>query len=617
MSTEVQQAQGNRKNSKGSRRRIRRRLILAALWTSVLAIIVVACTAWIGFKANIMRTELQAATTLLPEMKAQIAANDTAAAAVSVEKLIGHTQAAREAGNDPLWKSVSALPWIGPNMQAASEVATSADDVARLGAAPLVKAFQSLNWKTLAPTPSGIDLSPLRTAAPKVQAAAHVVRESSKRLHNIETGNLLPQIAEPLISAREELATLSQGLDSAADAASLAPTMLGADAPRHYLLLMQNNAESRATGGIPGALAVLTLDKGHMTLESQTSAGALGPFDPPVPIDAEQKAIYSARIGKFMQDVNLTPDFATTAATAHSMWEKRTGERLDGVLSVDPVALSFMLEATGPVQIADPAIRKIGSGLPPKLTKENVVRTLLSDVYSAVEDPDRQDVYFSGAAKEIFSTVSSGKADPKGLIDAIAKGVDERRILLWSASHSEQATVGKYKLGGLISGPNVAPAQFGVYFNDGTGAKMDFWVKRTVEVAKDCTRDGYREVTLRVTSTNTAPADAATSLPGYVTGGKAFGVPEGTVQTNIVSYGPVQSNIDTVVKDGVKIPFAAQRHSQRSVGTSTISLAPGESATLEFNFGHIVQHSQPEIVVTPTVQSVKDVLLPPLAAPCE
>ena len=172
-------------------------------------------------------------------------------------------------------------------------------------------------------------------------------------------------------------------------------------------------------------------------------------------------------------------------------------------------------------------------------------------------------------------------------------------------------------LGGLDLGVRRLPAQFGVYFNDGTGAKMDYWMKRTVQVVRDCTRDGYREVTVRVTSTNTAPTDAATSLPSYVTGDGAFGVPAGSVQTNVVAYGPVQSNIDTVVKDGEKIPFAAQRHSQRAVGTSTIRLAPGESTTLEFNFGHIVQHSEPKLVVTPTTQAVKDVIQAHSLAPCE
>lgn len=568
-------------------------------------------------KAATVKSELEAATNLLPTLKAQMAANDTTGADATVHSLVQHTGSARDAANDPVWKVASVLPWLGPNLQAASEVATSADDVARLGAAPLVKAFQSLKWESLTPGPEGMDLQPLRSAAPSVEAAAHSVRESSKRLESIDSGALLPQISAPLVQARKELADLSGELESAADAARLAPSMLGIDKPRRYLLLMQNNAESRATGGIPGALAVLTADKGNLNLESQTSATALGSFVPPIAIDADQQAIYTARVGRFMQDVNLTPDFSTTASTAQAMWEKSMGERLDGVLSLDPVALSFILDATGPVKITDPAVQQIGADLPAELTGKNVVKTLLSDAYAKIDEPKLQDVYFAGAAKEIFGAVSAGNTDPKKLMDALTKGTKERRLLLWSAATEEQSIIGQYSLSGMVSGPAISPAQFGVYFNDGTGAKMDYWIKRSVQVVKDCTRDGYREIAVRVTSTNTAPSDAASSLPPYVTGGGLFGVPAGTVQTNVVAYGPVQSNIDTVVKDGEKIPFAAQRHGQRSVGTSTIQLAPGASASLDFNFGHIVQHAQPEIVVTPTTQLVNDVIQATSVAPCE
>jgi hypothetical protein len=94
--------------------------------------------------------------------------------------------------------------------------------------------------------------------------------------------------------------------------------------------MIQNNAEIRASGGIPGALAVLTLDKGKLTLGTQSTAGDIGVMSPILPVDAEQQQIYSGRLGKFMQDVNLTPDFPTTASTAQSMWERKTGKRVNG-----------------------------------------------------------------------------------------------------------------------------------------------------------------------------------------------------------------------------------------------------------------------------------------------
>lgn len=595
----------------------RRRFLIAGVVLSVIVVLLLGAAAWLGSKALSVKSELQAATEIVPRLKAALANNDAVGAEAAVQSMVKHTESARTAASDPVWRFAAVLPFLGPNFEAVSEVATTADDVAQLGAVPLVTAFQSLDWKTLTPTSTGMDLAPLKAAAPKVQAAAHTIRESAERLNDIDTGSLLPQVSEPLVDARDQLASLQGDLNSASDVATLAPDMLGAESPRRYLLLMQNNAESRATGGIPGALAVLKVDKGKLELESQTSATALGSFVPPVAVEDEQRAIYSARLGKFLQDVNLTPDFATSASSARAMWERRMGEQLDGVLSLDPVALSFILEATGPVEVKDPVIRQIGRNLPHELTGKNVVQTLLSDAYAKIEEPKDQDVYFAGAANEVFSALSSGKTDAKKLLDALSKGVGERRILLWSNSADEQATIARYTLSGTIVGNSISPAQFGIYFNDGTGAKMDYWMKRSVQVVKDCTRDGYREVTVRVTSTNTAPTDAATSLPEYVTGDGAFGVPAGTVQTNVVAYGPVLSNIDTVVKDGEQIPFAAQRHSQRAVGTSTVRLAPGESTALEFNFGHIVQHTEPNLVVTPTTQPFKDVIHATDAAGCE
>jgi hypothetical protein len=52
------------------------------------------------------------------------------------------------------------------------------------------------------------------------------------------------------------------------------------------------------------------------------------------------------------------------------------------------------------------------------------------------------------------------------------------------------------------------------------------------------------------------------------------------------------------------------------VGVLAVKLAPGETKTVEFTFGKIVQHTEPNVVVTPTVQNVKDVIQPTQIAPC-
>lgn len=600
------------------RHRRRRRLAIAATCLAAVTILALAAAAWLGSRAAIIKGELDATTQLIPILEDSIAGDKPQGATATVDQFRAHTAKAREAAGDPLWTLASALPVFGANFSAVAEVARSADDVAVLGLVPLVKVFDSLNWDTLLPKSDGTDLKPIQGASPSVTAAAHAVRASAERLDRIDAGSLWPQVAEPLVRARQQLGEVTGALDASAIAAQIAPRMLGADGPRNYLLMIQNNAEARASGGIPGALAVLTLNEGKLTLGVQSSASEVGTMSPPIAVDEEQEQIYSTRVGKFMQDVNLTPDFPTAAATAQAMWDKKTGQRVDGVISMDPIALGYVLDATGPVQITEPALLELASrGLPTQLTGKNVVATLLSDVYAKIPLPKYQDVYFAGVAKEIFGALSTGgNVDAKGLIEGISRGTSEGRVLLWSANAEDQSAIAKYPVSGSITGPSVAPAQFGIYFNDGTGAKMDFHVKRTVQLVKKCAVDGYEQTAVRVTSTNTAPLDAAISLPAYVTGGGAFGVPAGSVRTNVIGYGPVQANVETAFIDGAKTGFAAHRHASRPVGVVTVTLAPGQSSTVELTFGKIVQQTEPNVVVTPTVQPVEDVILATEHAAC-
>lgn len=575
-----------------------------------------AAAVWTAGKAYTISSHLQAATELAPALKASIVEHDPDAAAKTVAVLIEHTGQARQAAEDPLWTLASALPWVGQNFQAISTIATSADEVAKDAALPLVSVLKTMDWERLTPNAEGVDVAPLRAAEPKLSASSFVVSQSSERLDRLDATTLLPEVSAPLVTAREQLTQLKQGLSAAADIAKTAPEMMGASQKREYLLLIQNNAESRATGGIPGALAVMELDNGRFTLTAQTSASGLGAMSPTLPVDPEQQRIYSGRMGKFMQDVNLTPDFPTAAATAVAMWEHKVGDRLDGAISIDPVALSYLLNASGPVRVNPDVQAAMGEKLPAELTSRNVVKTLLSDVYAAVPDPRLQDAYFAGVAKELFGALAEGKGNAAALVDGVIRGAAEGRIMVWSAVHSEQAIVAKYSVGGSIVGPSISPSQFGVYFNDGTGAKMDYYVKRTVQLVEECPKGGYGQVKVRVTSTNTAPKEAAASLPDYVTGGGAFGVPAGTVQTNIVAYGPVQSNVEKAAADGKKISFASQLHSGRPLGTVTVTLPPGKSSTVEFTFGKIVQHTEPKLSVTPTVQPLDDVVLKRITETC-
>ncbi|MEE3921709.1 DUF4012 domain-containing protein [Micromonospora sp. BRA006-A] len=119
----------------------------------------------------------------------------------------------------------------------------------------------------------------------------------------------MTQVRDAVVALRTELDQLGE-LTSAADrGARLLPPLLGADGPRTYLLVSQNPAELRATGGMFGAYAVLRAEGGRIRLVKQGSSSELGSFDPPLKVDEEAKRLWGELPGLYPADVNLTPDF--------------------------------------------------------------------------------------------------------------------------------------------------------------------------------------------------------------------------------------------------------------------------------------------------------------------
>lgn len=598
-------------------RRRRRVLIRLVVTFGASLVVLAAAGGWLATRASEINKDLRAAEALVPTFTTEMLSQDSSRAAVTIDRIIVHTNSARAASNDPLWKLASEVPLFGSNFATVREVAVAADEVATSSAKPLLSVFGSLDWESLTPVNGKLDLQPLEASSPTIVSAATTASLSHARLLTIDKRNLIPEISAPLTETINKLEVLSDGLSTAADMSRILPAMMGADETRDYLVLVQNNAEVRASGGLPGALAVLRVENGSIELVNQASGSEIGRFDPPVGVDEAQTTIFSTRLGAFISDVNLTPDFPTTAKTAKTMWEKRYGGSIDGVVVIDPVVLAHILEASGPIVLAPSSHSHALSLMPDALTSQNVVQTLLSDVYLNIKTNELQDAYFMDASQQIFTALASGHASGPALLKALTQSYEENRVHVWSVHTEDQNVLRNTALGGSTSGPSVGGASFGAYFNDGTGAKMDYYVKRTVQLVEVCTNNEYAEYKVKLNTTNTAPLGAATQLPTSVTGDGRFGTAPGTVQTNVVVYGPTMSHVDTVVQDRVRVSFGSYVHGNRPVGIVTTRLAPGESTEVEMNFVKVVQHTDPKLSVTPTVQDVKDVTLPIERAECD
>ncbi|SDQ29949.1 DUF4012 domain-containing protein [Arthrobacter crystallopoietes] len=580
---------------------------------AIIVLLVLLSLSWLTFRAFQVKDNLDLTTQLLPKMQEAMAAGDIEEATVRLNQMESHTAEARSAGTDPLWRAAGMLPWFGQNFAAVTDI-TVATDVVVSAAVPLMDSLGPGGLDAFVPKDGKIELGPLQELAPKLTRASDTVTAAYESLKQIDENQLVPQLSEPLGQATSALEGVQGTLNGAASASEILPAMLGGEGDRNYLVLVQNNAEVRATGGIPGALVVLKTSDGQIEFTDHGSASALGRFKPPLEVDQEQERIYTTRLGAYMQNVNLTPDFPTAATTAQAMWEKEHPKtEIDGVIALDPVVLSQLLVATGPVKLSSlDSLPVATGGLPTTLDSTNVVQTLLSDVYREIEEPQAQDAYFAAVASDTFADLSDGSTDALQMLKAVQQSAMDQRLFVWSEFEDEQAVISASTLSGSI--PAEEPT-VGVYFNDGTGAKMDYYVEREVQLIKRCQPDGYYRYAVQTTLTNNAPVDAAESLPEYVTGGGSFGVTPGTIRTNVYAYGPSEWLLESASVDGETSSFGSYRHGDSPVAGLTVSLKAGESTTVEFEFSTLYETDEPQLRVTPTVQARSEVVIPTKSGP--
>lgn len=554
--------------------RRRRRFVWWSV-AGVLALLVV-CGVWVAVRAMQARAELEASLPLADKVQSQIASGDATAAAATTRRLARHLRNARDETGDPIWRAAEIIPVVGGNLSAVRQVAWAASDATDRSIAPLARLAGTLDLARLAPRDGTVSLRPLAAAAPVVTRANAALQSDLKSVRAIRTSDTIGPVANGVRRLADALAKAAAATDVASRAARLLPAMLGGGGPRDYLLVFQNNAEARSTGGIVGALALLHTDDGRITLVRQASTGDLPALDgPALPLSAATTTLYGEITGEFVQDTTLTPHFATSAALVRAMWERRYGTKVDGVISVDPVALGYILRATGPVDV--------GGGA--QLTADNAVQVLLSESYARFGDPRQQDEFFAAAAAAVFTRVASGAFDPAAMLSALARAGDERRVLLWSAHRDEQEILAATTLSGPLPASTSTEHRFGVYLNDATGAKMDYYLHAGVGLGSArCRKDGRASYLVRVTLTSDAPADAATSLPGYVTGAGLSGVPAGDIHTRIAVYAPKGFVTVGARSGGRSVEIQRARDAGHGVAQTLVALAPGQSATYDFQF---------------------------------
>jgi hypothetical protein len=530
---------------------------------------------WVVSRALLARDELMGAVPVATRIGNSALSND-GDLAQDLSELQERAASAASLTSDPVWRAAEIVPVLGNNLTAFREAAAMINQLSIEAFPPLGDLASTFTIDSLSPKNGSFDLNTFVEAQPLVSEALDAFDEADARASTIQTENTIPQIGIAVDQVVDLVGRARDTIEGVDTALTLLPSMLGADESRQYLLMSLNNAELRATGGIAGALAIVKAENGTINLGTLTTATDLGEFDQPVlDLSVGEQTLYGDLLATYMQDVNYTPNFARSGELARSMWLERTGEEVDGVIAIDPIALSYILRATGPIDA--------GSGI--TLNSENAADVLLSGVYSSIPNPKDQDRFFAGAMGLIFGSLVEGEADTSTLFESLARGVGENRIHLWSAEASEQTKIETTPMAGAVPESNSNTTGFGVYFNDATGAKMDYYLSAGIGIASGvCRADGRPNFDVAIKLESRAPADSASILPKYVTADGAYGVPPGNISTSVFVYAPAGSVPYSVTIDGQEHAFVAAEDGNHSVAGITIELSPGQQSEVSMKF---------------------------------
>ncbi len=552
------------------------------MWLVVLGLLVglVLLGVVMGLQAVNALVHLRAAAAAAPRLRGDLLDGDEQRLRIDALAVHSQTAKARRAVAGPQWDVVSAVPWVGTNAEALQRVTEVADGLSERALPELVGAAGVLGPGDLKPRGGRVGLAPIGATRPFLESAAQSTGAADQRLAAISPGDLVGPLRRGYVDFTQKVAALDTTVDTAARAARILPTVLGGREPRRYLLLVQNNAEPRALGGIAGSVIELRAERGKVRLIGQRSGGSFGDLGSPVAkLSTGEKALYGTQLGRFMLNVTATPDFPRTAGLAAEMWSRKTGQRVDGVATIDPVALGELLRATGPVTLADGT----------RLEADNAARVLLNQVYLDIKDPKKQDAYFASSASAIFTHFIDGDLDVPVTTQVLADATGQGRFMFWSAHRPEQAVLSGTQVAGQINGADGghggAPT-VGVFLHDRTQSKMGYYQDMDVQVVPHECGDGDRgwlAVSVRVAST--APPDAA-RLPLYITG---FGnvVPRGHIASQLFLYAPAGAKISGFTTTTGAKRARTEVHDGLQVATVPLELAPGESVVMKYQLEHV------------------------------
>ena len=561
----------------------RKRRVATGIVVALLVILV--ASAWLGTRLLVAKNNLEASQQLVVTLQEQAAEGDVATMLATTRELQGHSSKAAGATGDVTWRIAEIIPVVGPNLSAVRAVAESIRDLVDEVAEPALATAESFDPARRDPDTGGFDLAPVDEAKTIAAAAGRIVPDSLAKLNAVDTLSVLDPVSAAVVQLRDVLEQVAPAAERAGPVVDVVGAILGADGPRNYLLAFQNNAESTALGGSAASYIQMHSEDGAITVADVAGSGDFGDTEVlPVPVDDSALSLFGDFLVDHINTSTSRPDFPTAATLLQGYWERDRGPTVDGVVSVDPLALAQILKATGPVDLPSGDV----------VSSDNAVQLLVNEIYfryDSYAEPEVVDAFFQGTAAMILEKITSGDFDVPTMVTAISDSINNGNLMLWSADAAEQAAFDGARIQGVLPKSNTDETVVGVYFRDTSSSKIDYYMHSSAQLSSDvCTNPQNPTFTTSATLTLDLDQDFADELPLYV---KSAPFGSSQFRTEIFVYGPVGGTVVSANGSpgatGFTVPGAVVTGTGiddlgRPVATFATLLAPGETTTVDVSF---------------------------------
>lgn len=515
----------------------------------------------------------------------------------------GETHRARRLTSGPLWSAAAALPWLGRTSGAVRTGARVADRITQSVLPPLFTAAATFDGQELGAS-GGLDLARIREVTPILKRAQRRVAAVRRTTGTVQ-GPLLWPVSGQVRGLRAQIAQLETAIDGGVVAARLLPTMLGSGTARTYLLAVQNPAESRGTGGLLGAYGVMTAADGLVSLRK---IGPNSDLRSSGPVPADLGASYRAYYGNdpaLWVNANLSPHFPYAARIWLGLWQRQFHERLDGVIALDPIALGDLVDATGPIRLAD------GTRLTGRTTADFIMRDAYRR-YPSFAESQQRDQLLTDVGRGLVDNLLG--ADPRNLVGAVITSIADGRIQVFSDHRDEQVQLARTPIGGTA--PRSGAPRLEVVVNNGAANKLDYYLDRTVRWELGPCTGRSRRSRVTVTLHSDAPT---TGLPEYVLGNRdlpADGrpIPLGTNRLLVSVFSTRGSRVVGAELDGSRLAVRSGRERGLTITGFTVELASGQRRTAILDLVEPGRSGPPRLLEQPLVRPQRSVVE---SSPCE